>query len=194
VVDGLLRRLHNAHYKAQGCADNVVLLQNSKIVSTLCDRMQGALHCVENWCRDIGLSVNSDKTTMVLFTSNRKIGSFYNPRLFGTKLRMTNQVKCLGVILDKKLDWKAHLENRMQKACIAYWQSSSCCGKDLKIITEGGSLAILVRGVAHSFVCFDGMVESGAKKCSEKVISLVADDVFGNYWWYAFNTNVCFRG
>jgi hypothetical protein len=25
-------------------------------------------------------------------------------------------------------------------------------------------------------------------------LSLVADDVFGNYWWYAFNTNVCFRG
>jgi hypothetical protein len=21
-----------------------------------------------------------------------------------------------------------------------------------------------------------------------------ADDVFGNYWWYAFNTNICFRG
>jgi hypothetical protein len=155
--------------------------------------MQGALNYVENKFREIGLSVNADKTTMVLFTSNRKIGSFYNPRILGTKLRMTNQVKCLGVILDKKLDWKAHLENRMRKACIAYWQSS-CCGKDLKIITESGSLAILVRGVAHSFVCFDGMVESGAKKCSEKVISLAADDVFGNYWWYAFNTNVCFRG
>jgi hypothetical protein len=21
-----------------------------------------------------------------------------------------------------------------------------------------------------------------------------ADDMFGYYWWYAFNTNVCFRG
>jgi hypothetical protein len=25
-------------------------------------------------------------------------------------------------------------------------------------------------------------------------LSLAADDVFGNYLWYAFNTNVCFRG
>jgi hypothetical protein len=25
-------------------------------------------------------------------------------------------------------------------------------------------------------------------------LSLAADDVFGNYWWYAFNTNVFFRG
>jgi hypothetical protein len=53
---------------------------------------------------------------------DRKIGGFYNPRLSGTELRMTDQVKYLGVILDKKLDWKAHLKNRMGKACIAYWQ------------------------------------------------------------------------
>jgi hypothetical protein len=35
---------------------------------------------------------------------------------------------------------------------------------------------------------------SGAEKCSENALSLAPDDVFGNYWWYAFNTNVCFRG
>jgi hypothetical protein len=66
--------------------------------------MQGALNCVENWCREIGLSVNADKTKMVLFTNNRKIGGFYNPKLFGTESRMTDQVKYLGVIFDKKLD------------------------------------------------------------------------------------------
>jgi hypothetical protein len=38
---------------------------------------------------------------------------------------MTDQVKYLGVILDKKLDWKAHLENRMRKVCIAYWHYRS---------------------------------------------------------------------
>jgi hypothetical protein len=131
--------------------------------------MQGALNCVKNWCRQKGLSVNADKTIMVLFTSNRKIGGFYY-----SELRMTEQVKYLGVILDKKLDWKAHLENRMRKACIAYWQChSSCCGKNLGIITEGGCLAIHFRGEAHSFVCFAGMVdESGVKKCSKQLSHL----------------------
>jgi hypothetical protein len=28
----------------------------------------------------------------------------------------------------------------------------------------------------------------------KKALSLAADVVFGNYWWYAFNTIVCFRG
>jgi hypothetical protein len=83
VVNGLLRRLHNAHYQAQGYADDVVLLQKCKFVSTLC-RM--------SWCTEISLSVNADKTTMVQFTNNRKIEGFFNPRLFGTELKMTDQV------------------------------------------------------------------------------------------------------
>jgi hypothetical protein len=36
--------------------------------------------------------------------------------------------------------------------------------------------------------------ESGAEKCSEKAFSFAEDGVFGNYWWYPFNTNGCFRG
>jgi hypothetical protein len=39
----------------EGYAYDVVLLQKSKFVSTLCDRMQGALNCVENWCGQINL-------------------------------------------------------------------------------------------------------------------------------------------
>jgi hypothetical protein len=66
---------------------------------------------------------------MLLFTNNRNIEGFYNPRLFGTEFRMTDQVKYLRVILDKKLDCKAHLENNMRKACIAYWQCRRAVGK-----------------------------------------------------------------
>jgi hypothetical protein len=57
---------------------------------------------------------------------------------------------------------------------------SSCCAKKLRIITEGGGLALHFRGEVHSFVCFAGMMEeSGAEKCSEMALSLAADDVFG---------------
>jgi hypothetical protein len=46
--------------------------------------MQYAINCIKNWCKEISLSVNAGKTTMVLFTNKRKIGGFYNLRLFGT--------------------------------------------------------------------------------------------------------------
>jgi hypothetical protein len=167
----------------------VVLLLKGKFVGTLCDRMQDALICVENWCREIGLSVNGDKTTMVLFTNNRNIRGFYNPKLFGTELRMTDQVKYLRVILDKKLDWKAHLENRMRKTCIAYWQCrrGKTWGLSPKVV------AWLYTSVVRPIFSYASLV--WWKRVELKnALSLAADDVFGNYWWYASNTNVCFRG
>jgi hypothetical protein len=39
TVDGLLRRLYNAHYQAQGYAVHGVLLQKGKFISTLYDHM-----------------------------------------------------------------------------------------------------------------------------------------------------------
>jgi hypothetical protein len=32
------------------------------------------------------------------------------------------------------------------------------------------------------------------KNAQKWPLSLAADDVFEKYWWYAFNTNLCFRG
>jgi hypothetical protein len=50
------------------------------------------------------MSFNADKTSMVLFTNNRKLVGFKKPILFGTELQLKNQVKYLGVILDEKLN------------------------------------------------------------------------------------------
>jgi hypothetical protein len=47
------------------CSSNdVVELQRSKFVNKICDRIQCALDCIENWC--ICVTVNADKTSMVL--------------------------------------------------------------------------------------------------------------------------------
>jgi hypothetical protein len=50
---------------------------------------------------------------------------FSHPRLFETELILNNQVK----YLDSKLDWKFHIDNRIRKASIAYWQCHRAIGK-----------------------------------------------------------------
>jgi hypothetical protein len=84
--------------------------------------MQRALNCVHNWCGEKRLNVNADKTYMVLFTKRRNLEGFFAPRLFDTELILNNQVKYLGVILDSNLNWKFHIDNRIRKVSIAYWQ------------------------------------------------------------------------
>jgi hypothetical protein len=51
------------------------------------------------------------------------------PILFGTGLQLKNQVKYLGVILHKKLNWNSHIDHTMQKATIAFWQCRTAIGK-----------------------------------------------------------------
>jgi hypothetical protein len=85
--------------------------------------MQKALFIVQTWCWGVGLSVNVDKASMVLFTNNRKLVGFTKSILFGTELQLKNQIKYLGVILNKKkLNWNSHIDHKMQKATIAFWK------------------------------------------------------------------------
>jgi hypothetical protein len=59
-------------------------------MSAVCELMQKALFIVQTWCRGVGLSVNADKTSMVLFTNNKKLAGFKKPTLFGTELQLKN--------------------------------------------------------------------------------------------------------
>jgi hypothetical protein len=101
VADSLLNRLGNCNCFVQGFADDVVILISGKFLSTICDLMQGALNCVQNWCGVKGLNVNADKPSMVLSTKRRILEDFFAPRLFDTELILNNQVKYLRVILDR---------------------------------------------------------------------------------------------
>jgi hypothetical protein len=54
---------------------------------------------------------------------------FFAPKFFDTELILSNQVKYQGVILDNKLNWKFHIDKRIRKASIAYWQRRRSIGK-----------------------------------------------------------------
>jgi hypothetical protein len=107
VIHSLLRRLNNESLSAQGFADDIAIVINRKFLSTVCERelMQKASFIVQTWFR----GVNADKTSIVLFTNNRKLVGFKKPILFGTELQLKNQVNYLGVILDENLTGTAIL-------------------------------------------------------------------------------------
>jgi hypothetical protein len=82
VADSLLNRLGNCNCFVQSFAEDVVILISGKFLSIICDLMQRALNCVQNWCGEIGLNVNANKTNMVLFIKRRNLEGFTAPKLF----------------------------------------------------------------------------------------------------------------
>jgi hypothetical protein len=78
VVDELLARLSGGGVYAQGYTGDMCLLAIGKFPNMVSGLIQWALGTVEEWCGELGLLVNPDKTGLV-FTRKRKLPSFFNP-------------------------------------------------------------------------------------------------------------------
>jgi len=68
AVDDLVNRLNGLRYFTVCYSDDVTICLRSFCLSTLCDMMHQALHIVEAWCKRSGLTVNADKTELMVFT------------------------------------------------------------------------------------------------------------------------------
>ena len=98
------------------------------IFQGLSELIQWVLHAVETWCDELGLSVNPDKTGLVAFTRRKKLPGFFEPRLFGTTLRCSTSVKCLGIILDSRQSWREHMDVKVRKAHNLLWDCRRAYG------------------------------------------------------------------
>ena len=86
-----------------------------KFDSTITDRMQLALGISSDWCEEKGLSINPKKTTLGPFTRRKKL-SLGSLNLGQTNQTYSDEIKYLGVILDKSLTWNSHLSYISNKA------------------------------------------------------------------------------
>jgi hypothetical protein len=79
TVDDLITRLNGGSVYTQSNTDIVCLLAVGKFSNTVSELIQRALHTVEVWCNEDGLSVKPDKTDCVIFMRKMKIPGFFTP-------------------------------------------------------------------------------------------------------------------
>lgn len=128
VIDDLLNLLKDNGFVAQGYADDLVICVSGWHEDTISSRMQTALKLTTEWCKDKGLHINPEKTTVVPFTKRTKV-NLKCPTLMGTDLTFSNEAKYLGVILDKRLNWNSQIENTVTKATKAFYACQRLFGK-----------------------------------------------------------------
>lgn len=128
VVDELLKRLAELGFEVIGYADDVTIIVRGKYENTISDRLQTALNITLKWCRKEGLNVNPSKTVIVPFTRRKKV-TLTQLSLDGVQIRFSEEVKHLGVTLDKKLNWNSHLDKAITKGTNALWVCSKTLGK-----------------------------------------------------------------
>ncbi|CAA9998748.1 unnamed protein product [Nesidiocoris tenuis] len=128
VADGLLTLLVEQGFEVVGYADDLAVIIRGRFDSTLSERVQVGLDLIQRWCDGEGLTLNPRKTTVVSFTRKRR-SNVVAPTIQGTTLVLSEQVKYLGVILDRKLTWKPQTRHAVQKATKAMWACRRLMGK-----------------------------------------------------------------
>jgi len=129
--------------------------------------MQAALNRVQRWCDDHGLSVNPDKTEMVLFTRKRTLPGLIPIVFFSKELERTKKVKYLEVVLDSKLTWSEHLDQKCKKAIALFWQCRRIVGSTWGItpkICHWIYIAIIRPMITHAAVVWWPRVELGVAR------------------------------
>jgi len=104
---------------------------------------------------------------MVLFTRKRTLTGLIPIVFFGKELERTNKVKYLGVILDSKLTWSEHLDQKCKKATALFWQCRRIVGSTLGTSTKICHwiyIAIIRPMITHAAVVWRLRVELGVAR------------------------------
>ena len=74
------------------------------------------LSLIVQWLRSSKISLNADKTELVIFSPKRKqITKHLNFRISGQKIEISTRVKYLGIQIDQHLNWNEHIKNIIPK-------------------------------------------------------------------------------
>ena len=113
TLDTFLKNLGINKKFVTAFADDLVILVSGICRKTIRDVTQYMINDVEKWCNSKGLKLSSVKTTALLFSS-KKDKTINRPIKVGNlPITFSKQVTYLGVIIDDKLSWKAHIDHKV---------------------------------------------------------------------------------
>ena len=113
VINSLIILLNSTPADSEGFADDVNFLIRGIDIDTIVDIGQQCLDKIRDWGLMTGLRFSPAKTEGILFTWKKKWDIKTPLRLGDKDIKMCQQVKWLEVILDSKLSWKPHCQNRI---------------------------------------------------------------------------------
>ena len=118
AFDSLLKLFDRSNVLIIGFADDGTILISGPDPTTLVHIAQEALNKISRWGIDHGLTFSPSKTNAVLFHRKYKSPESTLPSLTldGSIIKYTTTVKYLGVLLDYKLKWTPHIEDKIAKA------------------------------------------------------------------------------
>ena len=106
--------INRYNIEGNGYADDCSALYGGRRLDHALKRLQKMLDELVAWGKTCGLSFNPDKSVVVVFSRRRKIPPF-KLKMEGKEIEFQTEVKYLGITLDSKLHWNAHINDKIAK-------------------------------------------------------------------------------
>ena len=91
-------------------ADDTNLFKSSQHISIIENVLNEELKNISLWLKVNKLSLNVKKTHFIVFTKRKKFNESIKLLIDNQTIEEVRSTKCLGVIIDKKLTWKDHID------------------------------------------------------------------------------------
>jgi hypothetical protein len=96
-------------------ADDTCIYATDRKEGYVLRKLQGGLTSVGSWCERWNIRINEDKTQAIYFSRGNKPPET-SLTLNGRNIPFVNNIKYLGVIFDRKITWRLHIEAIEAKA------------------------------------------------------------------------------
>jgi ribonuclease HI len=118
-------------------ADDSATYKSGKNLNKLIKDVQNSLDHISSWADKWGIKISATKSIGVIFTNKRKYEVSKKLNINGRELKFEDKIKFLGIIFDKELTWRDHIEyivsrcnkrlNLMRSLTGTQWGASKTC-------------------------------------------------------------------
>ena len=91
-------------------ADDSATYKSGKNINQLLKDIQTSLNSISKWADKWGIKISNSKSVGIIFTHRVKYNILNPLTLNGNPLKMETKAKFLGMIYDKKLTWRDHVQ------------------------------------------------------------------------------------
>ena len=95
-------------------ADDSAVYTGGRNIKHITSKIQQAMDAIHTWCHENGFKISLNKTTGILFSNKKQIPTI-NIKIGDKLIKMENKAKFLGIIFDRKLNWRSHVEYIIEK-------------------------------------------------------------------------------
>ncbi len=149
-------------------ADDTFLCSQNDDLKTLESDVNFEIEKVYSWLKMNKLTLNISKSKFMLISNKKRLSNNFSVSLNGQDIEQCDSYKYLGVIFDKNLNWKEHINyvcQKVSKACGALAKLRHCVNTNI--------LKEFYHSLFHSYVKYGLIVWGNASKTNLKPLQVL---------------------